>query len=652
MEKLQPVLKQIFWICFGLALLLLLIGWWMASGALNEAIAARKTAVDSAFTAAKQNVTAVPNTRWTEGASGENAVHEENFEKSASDLYNDQLKARVYPRSIRDELNQRKFNSRIKKKALRERFGQLYDAYFDEQLKVIQPYFHGEGLVDVSQLQVTRVDSSKWSTRRPTSEEIWNSQEDIWLIRSLLDSIARVNRGADRIDKARLRKLDLVQLRGGDRDAEPGGGGGGGLGGGMGGMGGMGGEGYEDEGAGGMQGFGQGAGASSGGAAGGGPWKQYEGSFTSDLLTEELGPDAGGNMAGMGGMGGSSEGYGGSSEGYGGGGGGAGGLAGFGGFNAGGAAGGSAEPPSRYVDDDEELPYRTRAFQLKVHMVQTDVPILLAELTNSSFPIEIIRVDAVFKSGEVGTAMSGTGGGMGGLMGGGDDYAGGSGMESGMGFGGSAPGGFGGTPGFGGSAPGGFGGSAPGGFGGMSGPPGGMSGMPGMGRSGGNGLGGLGKDPGRKVSQEQQVMGQRLLAAALADPSLATVRVAGLMTVYRSREENEAEAETKSAAESEESEAGGGDMTQPIPADPESTESGEEATGDGTENTAPADAGAADTGSDSGATETPADGGTPDAGAGTDAGADAGMPASGTGADTPPAGDAKPTEPTTVPDGQ
>lgn len=566
MEKLQPVLKQIFWICFGLAVLLLIIGWWMASGSLSTAIAERQAAVDKAYTAAKQNVSAVPNSNWTTGATVENAAHEKDFEASATTLYSKQLDARVYPKSIRGELNNLKFNSRIDDKALRERFAQLYDSYFNEQLKVIKPFLHGKGLVDVSQLQVTRVNSSVWSNRRPTSEEIWNAQEDIWLIRSLLDSIARVNRGADRIDKATLRKLDLVQLRGGDRDAEPGGGGG--AAGGLGGFGEGGGEGYGGEGGGGMLGFGSGRGGGGGGAAGGGPWKSYEGSVTSDLLTEELGADAGGGMGGMGGMGsGSSEGYGGSDEYDGGMGGGMpGSLAGFG---AGGGGGASSEPASRYVDDDEELPYRTRAFQLKVHMVQTDIPVLLAELTNSSFPVEIIRVDAMFKSGETGGAM-----GAGGSFMGGEDYEGGSGMESGMtgapGFGGSAPGFGGGAPGFGGSAPG-FGGSAPGfgggSLGGSSGMPGGMSGMPGM--PGGNRLG---TDAGNAVSNEQRVMGQRLLTAAMADPAIAVVRVAGLMTVYRSREENQAEAEAKSAAESESQESGGVDMSQPIQAEPETPE--------------------------------------------------------------------------------
>ena len=31
MDKLRPILKQKYWICFGLALIFVLYGWWVAS---------------------------------------------------------------------------------------------------------------------------------------------------------------------------------------------------------------------------------------------------------------------------------------------------------------------------------------------------------------------------------------------------------------------------------------------------------------------------------------------------------------------------------------------------------------------------------------------------------------------------------------------
>lgn len=63
----------------------------------------------------------------------------------------------------------------------------------------------------------------------------------------------------------------------------------------------------------------------------------------------------------------------------------------------GGDTGGGQAPAEvrRYVDDDESAPYKTRAFYLSVVMDHRRVPHLLAELTaggNSPWPIEIVRV--------------------------------------------------------------------------------------------------------------------------------------------------------------------------------------------------------------------------------------------------------------------
>jgi hypothetical protein len=45
---------------------------------------------------------------------------------------------------------------------------------------------------------------------------MWDVQEDIWFLRSLMQAIARVNQGATEIGNARIKKLNEVKLRGGD----------------------------------------------------------------------------------------------------------------------------------------------------------------------------------------------------------------------------------------------------------------------------------------------------------------------------------------------------------------------------------------------------------------------------------------------------
>ncbi|MEO2028683.1 MAG: hypothetical protein ABGZ23_22645 [Fuerstiella sp.] len=549
MEKLQPVIKQIFWILFGLAMLLVVIGWWTAKGALSTQIEARKGEVDKAFTDAQQNVSSVPNKKWTDEATTKNDAHKKEFGESAEGLREEQLGARTYPAGISEEMTDLKYGSKIEKKTLREQFARLYMKYFFEQIKVIKPFINGEGLVDVSNAQVTQEDPSRWRTVRPTSPEIWNAQEDIWLLRSLLDSIAAVNAGAERIDKAPIRSLLVLQLRGGDKDAPAGGSGGGGFG--------EGGSDYESD----MSSeMGGGFGSSRGGGGGGASevWKSFEGSLAGDLLTEEFGSSGGASGGTSFGMGESSDGgdddY---EDDY--------------GSGSSGGGGGGAAAAKRYVDDGDL--YRSRAFQLEVKILQQEIPSLLAELTNSSFPVEIVRVDASFGTGATGALSQRRGG----YEGGDDDYEGESSYSSGTSFGGMSSGGM----SSGGSGLSGLSGLGSGGrssgmsSGGMSSGGSGLSGLSGLGSggrssgmsSGGSGLSGLGagmnrsgNTAGSRALAKKNAIGARLLAAAMADPNMATVRVAGLMTMYISQEENEAQEGAEAAAETESQEEGGVDL--------------------------------------------------------------------------------------------
>ena len=229
MEKLQPVIKQMFWIVFGLAIILVTVGWWKASGDLSTQISARRSAVETAFGDAKKSVAAVPNSRWTEGAREINALHQDDYRRSARGLYARQLNARTFPKQIEDQLNSFEFNRPINNKALREQYAKLYPTYFQRQLAVIRPFKLGEGVVDVTGASITQEDYYRWETQRPTSTEIWKAQEDIWLLRSIFDTIAAINDGFDRIDQAPLRSLMTLKLRGGSRNAPVGGGDGGGA---------------------------------------------------------------------------------------------------------------------------------------------------------------------------------------------------------------------------------------------------------------------------------------------------------------------------------------------------------------------------------------------------------------------------------------
>lgn len=592
MDKLQPLIKHHYWICFGLSVILVVSGWWVASGRLAAEIVTRKGVVDAAFSSAAQGGDA-PNSTWVEGALKENEADRKAYDDSSRALWQRQKDARIWHSALTAEMSKIPYNGMITRQSTRSKWGALYGDQFDALLKIISPFDmkEGTGLVLVDNRRISHKPYTSWRVKAPTSEEVWKNQEDIWLLRSLLTSLARVNEGASRITDAALREILALRLRGGDRAFVPSmGGGGGGMmgfgaemgagemsfGGGMetgmpsdmgdagmsaGAMPGMGGDMYS-----GMPG---GAGAGAGGEVAG-PWKQFEGGFGMDLLSEEFGPAGGGggggmgmgmDMGGMDPMGMSTDMGGGDPAAmYGDAGGMPGGDmsmggTGFGGFGMGGAAAGEAD---RYVDDAEELPYKTRAFFLHVRVREDQIARLLAELTNSDFPVEIVRVDLkTFGSkapagGGMDAMYSGAGMGMDPAMAGMDPTMAmpGAGMDGGLsgemgaGYGDIMGGGVGYTDPSMGYTDGGIG-AMPGdmAMGGMD--PTMMTG--GLAEGGAYGAGGYGY-PGAPMEGQT---GRQVLSAALTDPALVELRVAGLMTLYQSKEETVAETATEAAAAQE-----------------------------------------------------------------------------------------------------
>lgn len=486
----------------------------MAIGSLREQIEKDSATLKTAESDSKAGGNTA-SAAWTQAAQAVNDKHQADFDEAERELHRRQVGYRTYPDKIAGDFRGIKFGSSVRESVLRGEFGRLYEDHFLEQLKVLRPFIErdNKGVIDVAVDQITHADVSQWPNQRPTSVELWKAQEDLWLLKSLFESIDTANEGAERLGKAPVRQLLALRLRGGKRvqsggaAAAPGGGnlfagfpgraprpsfGGGG---------GFVDEEDEEDGGGGGGGRARRATASNPGSA-------FEGSPSGDLLTEEFGPDPSGSLGrrsapAAGPAAGRAT---------------PGAFAAFANRQAGvgvaapaASSGGDSDIESqlkgRYVDDAAE--YRTRAFLLHVRVEHTHIPTLLAELTNSSFPVEIVRVDAQFSTasaspGRTAAAAAGRGGGR---------------MRPGL-FGGG-----------GGLFNGGGGAFNRGQFGGAN-----------RGRGGSNLLLRLAD---KEFDPEKARQGESQRRTALADPALASVRIAGLMTVYRTKEENELAKQTE-----------------------------------------------------------------------------------------------------------
>lgn len=390
MDKLQPLIVHKFWILFGAAVVLPVIGWGMGTSKLKEQIDERWKTLDTAFDSAKVTGNE-PNDGWAKNLNLLNKTRTEHLQKSVKYLWDRQQRLMVWPTDIKDLMANVAYRAELPESAP-DLYRNSYFLDLQRMRDVVDPFDFatGEGKVVVPYSAFEPlVQRSQWAQLPPTSKEMWNAQEDIWLFTALLESIAHVNEGAEGIADAPVRVIQQVKLMGGDRASLESGGEGRSQYAAE--------EGYaaEDEAGAGMlgrygamlgRGFGEEGGEYGGTAGAGGaasidfnPVEEFGTPTPTASESEEdgeYGESAAGGAANAVGAAAAE-------------------MAGTVGLGMGlmrGGLGGAALKADRYVDDDPNLPFKTRGFYLHVTMDHRDVPELLAELTNAAFPVTIVRV--------------------------------------------------------------------------------------------------------------------------------------------------------------------------------------------------------------------------------------------------------------------
>ena len=509
MDKLQPLITHRFWILTGLAVVLGLVGYWMGTSALAEEIDARTAKVAALKPSAGA---AQPNQTWIDQAAEIAGARKETLQEVAERLAGTQEGLRVWPEGYRPYVEGLDYFGQIDLTG-REAYRDYYPGEVESVRAVVRPYEDETktGVVAMRPGVAPSFSTADWPRLPPESNTIWAAQEDVWLLRELLARATVVNEGADSILDAPLKEIQSLLLQGGGEAAAA-----------------ESGSAVSDDG-GESRGPSEsssslgiemdlGGGSARGGRAGG-PAVDFD-------LSEEVGPAEGVDddptLAPGGGAAGAADAAAGSGSEY------AEestgesdrGPSGMGMFRG---AGGRGEAPGavtpgggrRYIASAPELPYRTRAFQMTVVVDHRELPALLMSLTNSAWPVEIVRVhssDAIAPAGHAAVTAAGGRGGFG---------------RGGFGEGESSdegrdPFGRGGTGGFGGLGGGKYGDFEESGDSGSSRAPGGR--------------GPAGRDrnaaPPPDPSDPYQV--------ALAQPYLVTAAIGGVMTIYKPLTEDEA----------------------------------------------------------------------------------------------------------------
>jgi hypothetical protein len=442
MDKLEPLIKHRFWIIFGLTLPITLFAYYSASGKMANATTEKESLLNTTLEGVPDGVTQ-PNQTFSQGASEINEDLEGRFNAQVQDLWESQTDRITWPKILVDYIPN-EYRAPIDPEGC-YMYVRVYPSVIERVWQRVQPYV-GDlktnpalATVDVNWPQKVLINSSviphaTFNKALPAeSDDVWDAQEDVWLLELIFDAVVNTNEDATFVSEAPVRQIKEITLVGGSGvssvAASAGGDSYGGEASSYGGYG-------EEEDYGGSYGEDEGGYGSMGGAASigfnvaeeFGPQQPVESAEESTPSTSSYGSA-----------------YGDGDDSYGG----------YGGF------GGSGKKMKRYIGDSslESGPYRERGFYMSVLILQDSIPAFLTELSSAPWPIRIGRFQigpnphaprAQTGSNRFGGGFAGGGFGGGGF--GGGSYGGGDYGEEGSSYGGGSygGGGYGGGGGFGG----------------------------------------------------------------------------------------------------------------------------------------------------------------------------------------------------------
>ena len=99
------------------------------------------------------------------------------------------------------------------------RYGNAYDRQIEVIREKLSPYDveEQEGKIYVNIQSLPHASTENWGSLGPTSDEMWDAQEDLWLLTSLVEAVATVNGEATSVITAPIKTLQELQFFGGSK---------------------------------------------------------------------------------------------------------------------------------------------------------------------------------------------------------------------------------------------------------------------------------------------------------------------------------------------------------------------------------------------------------------------------------------------------
>ena len=193
MDKLKPIITHRFWILAGLALLLPIIGWWSSTSAMVQDFKKRSEELNTSFSSAK--IQPGPNQKWIEPIKVLNGEETHKVEDTRTLLWDHQLPLMAeWPSSIAADMKDLDPKAEIDA-TVRNKYRTLYGMEMKRLWRIPKPYDEIEktGRVIFPEEGVLPVETWPENPFPPSTKVMRDSQEDIWLLQALLEAIDAVN---------------------------------------------------------------------------------------------------------------------------------------------------------------------------------------------------------------------------------------------------------------------------------------------------------------------------------------------------------------------------------------------------------------------------------------------------------------------------
>ncbi len=234
MDQLKIILEHRFWVLSALAILLPPIGWYMSTGDMAAETEKRSQKISSAIKSidnAAKDVPKTANKEWIKGAQQVNDKLAARVDETQQHLVDHQRPIMTFHPLVKKEYEAAKVKYRDDKPQdpqaflrMKRLFMSRYNDMWDSEVyQAVEPFEFAKNDGKVlfrdqnGNIPIVHAPSETWQQRQMIStQEMWDAQEDLWMLHALMKAVARVNEGSVNIDDARIKRLLQATLRGGN----------------------------------------------------------------------------------------------------------------------------------------------------------------------------------------------------------------------------------------------------------------------------------------------------------------------------------------------------------------------------------------------------------------------------------------------------